>query len=83
LARSGPADLPGAGPAPGPGHAESRPNAAGGADERAGPVAAQATDSDEIVDPDDLDPHGEDVDGDALTWAQDRLMEAFPGAEEV
>ena len=38
---------------------------------------------DEMLDPDDLDPHGENVGGDALSWAQDRLMEVFPGAEEV
>jgi len=36
-----------------------------------------------MLDPDDLDPHGEHVAGDPLSWAQDRLMEAFPGAEEV
>lgn len=39
--------------------------------------------ADEMLDPDELDPHGESVAGDALSWAQDRLMEAFPGAEEV
>ncbi len=38
---------------------------------------------DEMLDPDDLDPGGESVAGDTLSWAQDRLMEAFPGAEEV
>jgi DNA polymerase III subunit gamma/tau len=39
--------------------------------------------AEEMLDPNDLDPHGEHVAGDALSWAQDRLMEAFPGAEEV
>ena len=39
--------------------------------------------ADEMLDPNDLDPHGENVAGDAVSWAQDRLMEAFPGAEEV
>jgi hypothetical protein len=43
----------------------------------------EGADSDEMIDPDELDPHGEQVAGDALSWAQDRLMEAFPGAEEV
>jgi len=38
---------------------------------------------DEVLDPDDLDPDAESVAGDALSWAQDRVMEAFPGAEEV
>ena len=38
---------------------------------------------DEMLDPDDLDPLGEHVAGDAVSWAQERLMEAFPGAEEV
>ena len=38
---------------------------------------------DEMLDPDDLDPNSESVAGDTLSWAQDRLMEAFPGAEEV
>jgi hypothetical protein len=39
--------------------------------------------ADEMLDPEELDLHGESVAGDALSWAQDRLMEAFPGAEEV
>jgi len=34
-------------------------------------------------DPDDLDPLGEQVPGDAVSWAQERLMQVFPGAEEV
>ncbi|MGD0984168.1 MAG: DNA polymerase III subunit gamma/tau [Acidimicrobiales bacterium] len=38
---------------------------------------------DEMLDPDDLDPNAESVAVDTLSWAQDRLMEAFPGAEEV
>jgi DNA polymerase-3 subunit gamma/tau len=38
---------------------------------------------DEMLDPDDVDPNAESVAGDTLSWAQDRLMEAFPGAEEV
>jgi hypothetical protein len=37
----------------------------------------------EILDPDDLDPLGEQVPGDAATWAEERLMQVFPGAEEV
>jgi hypothetical protein len=37
----------------------------------------------EILDPDDLDPLGEQVPGDAASWAQERLMQMFPGAEEV
>jgi hypothetical protein len=37
----------------------------------------------ELLDPDDLDPLGEHVPGDAVSWAQERLMEVFPGAEEV
>jgi hypothetical protein len=36
-----------------------------------------------MLDPDDLDPNAESAAGDTLSWAQDRLMEAFPGAEEV
>jgi DNA polymerase-3 subunit gamma/tau len=38
---------------------------------------------DEVLDPDDLDPNAESVPGDRMSWAQDRVMEAFPGAEEV
>ena len=38
---------------------------------------------DETLDPDDLDPDAEIVAGDNISWAQDRVMEAFPGAEEV
>jgi DNA polymerase-3 subunit gamma/tau len=38
---------------------------------------------DEMLDPEDLDPNAESVAGTTLSWAQDRLMEAFPGAEEV
>jgi DNA polymerase-3 subunit gamma/tau len=38
---------------------------------------------DEVLDPDDLDPNGESVPGDRVSWAEDRVMEAFPGAEEV
>ncbi len=38
---------------------------------------------DEMLDPDDLDPDAEIVAGDRISWAQDRVMEAFPGAEEV
>ena len=38
---------------------------------------------DDVLDPDDLDPNAESVAGDTVSWAQDRLMEAFPGAEEV
>ncbi len=37
----------------------------------------------EMLDPEDLDPLGEHVPGDAVSWAQERLMEVFPGAEEV
>ena len=37
----------------------------------------------EMLDPDDLDPLGEQVPGDAASWAQERLMQMFPGAEEV
>ena len=51
---------------------------------RNAPVGGGTVDiDDEMIDPDDLDPNGESVAGDALSWAQDRLMEAFPGAEEV
>jgi hypothetical protein len=39
--------------------------------------------ADEMLDPDDLDPNAEVVAGDRLSWAHDRVMEAFPGAEEV
>jgi DNA polymerase-3 subunit gamma/tau len=38
---------------------------------------------DEMLDPDDLDPDAEIVAGDKISWAHDRVMEAFPGAEEV
>ncbi len=38
---------------------------------------------DEMIDPDDLDPDAEVVAGDKISWAHDRVMEAFPGAEEV
>jgi DNA polymerase-3 subunit gamma/tau len=37
----------------------------------------------EMLDPDDLDPLGDQVHGDAASWAQERLKEVFPGAEEV
>jgi len=49
------------------------------------PSAAPSPDDleDEMLDPDDLDPNGENVAGDTVSWAQDRLMQAFPGAEEV
>jgi len=56
-------------------HEAAGPGTAG-TDVRRGP-------GDEMLDPDDLDPYGERVGGDSLSWAQDRLMEAFPGAEEV
>jgi hypothetical protein len=36
-----------------------------------------------MLDPDDLDPLGDQVPGDALSWAEERLMQVFPGAEEV
>ncbi|MGO8724594.1 MAG: DNA polymerase III subunit gamma/tau [Acidimicrobiales bacterium] len=39
--------------------------------------------AEELLGPDDLDPLGEQVPGDALSWAEERLMEIFPGAEEV
>jgi DNA polymerase-3 subunit gamma/tau len=39
--------------------------------------------AEEMLGPDDLDPLGEQVPGDALSWAEERLMEIFPGAEEV
>jgi DNA polymerase-3 subunit gamma/tau len=38
---------------------------------------------DEMLDPDDLDPLGDQVPGDALSWAEERLLQVFPGAEEV
>jgi hypothetical protein len=47
-------------------------------------VGRDADDVDgEMLDPDDLDPSAESVAGDTVSWAQDRVMEAFPGAEEV
>ena len=39
--------------------------------------------AEEVLDPDELDPLGEQVPGDAASWAQERLMQVFPGAEEV
>jgi hypothetical protein len=66
-----------------PERAESRPIAPVEVRDEAGPFTGEPAESDEMIDPDDLDPHGEQVPGDALSWAQDRLMEAFPGAEEV
>jgi len=39
--------------------------------------------AEEMLDPDELDPLGEQVPGDAASWAQERLMQVFPGAEEV
>ena len=50
-----------------------------------GMVAGHSPDDtdDELLDPDDLDPDAEIVAGDRISWAQDRVMEAFPGAEEV
>ncbi len=39
--------------------------------------------AEEMLGPDDIDPLGEQVPGDALSWAEERLMEVFPGAEEV
>ena len=51
---------------------------------RRAPGGAGTVDLDEeMIDPDELDPNGESVAGDTLSWAQDRVMEAFPGAEEV
>ncbi len=75
------------GPAAGGTRAGSPTASAGGG--RAAPVrkapAGRDPDDvdDEMLDPDDLDPNAESVAGDTLSWAQDRLMEAFPGAEEV
>ena len=42
-----------------------------------------AVEAEEMLDSDDLDPLGEHVPGDAASWAQERLMQMFPGAEEV
>ena len=48
------------------------------------PTKAPGSDAaDEVLDPDELDPLGERVPGDAASWAQERLMQMFPGAEEV
>jgi hypothetical protein len=38
---------------------------------------------DEVFDADELDPLGEQAPGDALSWAHERVMEVFPGAEEL
>jgi hypothetical protein len=60
----------------------------GGALSQSGPAPrpgppGEATDDDDVLDPDELDPLGDQVPGDALAWAQERLMQVFPGAEEV
>ncbi len=47
------------------------------------PGSAREADDEEMLDPEDLDPLGEQVPGDAASWAQERLMQMFPGAEEV
>ncbi|MGA3353888.1 MAG: DNA polymerase III subunit gamma/tau [Acidimicrobiales bacterium] len=48
------------------------------------PVGNDPSDAgEEMLDPDDLDPLGEQVQGDAAAWAQERLKQVFPGAEEV
>ncbi len=83
LVPTGRKDVPGAGQAAEPGSAEPRPIAAVEVREEANALTAEPPEADEMIDPDDLDPHGEQVAGDAASWAQDRLMEAFPGAEEV
>ena len=70
---------------------DSAPSSSGDAESRklTGPaerpgLAAEKPDQDsEVLDPDELDPLGEQVPGDALAWAQERLMQVFPGAEEV
>jgi hypothetical protein len=36
-----------------------------------------------MLGPEELDPLGEHLPGDAASWAQERLMQVFPGAEEV
>jgi len=69
--------------AEGHGRVEARPIEPVVIRDEAGPSTGEPAESDETIDPDDLDPHGQQVAGDALSWAQDRLMEAFPGAEEV
>ena len=75
------------GPAAGGTRAGSPTASAGGgraAPARKAPAGRDPDDvDDEMLDPDDLDPNAESVAGDTLSWAQDRLMEAFPGAEEV
>jgi len=57
--------------------------ASGPAKARVAPGASGDLVADEILDPNDLDPYAEQVVTDPVSWAQDRLMEAFPGAEEV
>jgi len=76
-----------------PGHARSgndaRPAPAPVRGGPAAPVQRAAVGNDpddgreEMLDPDDLDPLGDQVPGDALSWAEERLMQVFPGAEEV
>ena len=83
------AGMRGESPGSGPGGADTGPASASGGPRRAVPahmasVGRDADDVDgEMLDPDDLDPSAESVAGDTVSWAQDRVMEAFPGAEEV
>jgi len=76
-------------PGTGPGDTDTGSASSLGGPHRAVPahVASVGRDPDdadgEMLDPDDLDPSAESVAGTTLSWAQDRVMEAFPGAEEV
>ena len=84
--RTGTGGAAAAAPAPpaseGPAHDRDEPAERPSAADPA-PVAEAAPVTDEAVDDDEIDPLSGEVGGDAASWAADRLLQAFPGAEEV
>jgi len=89
ISKTPPAGIPGEAPRSVAGGVPSGSSGASRARGRAAPPASMVAGhspedpDDEMLDPDDLDPDAEVVAGDKISWAHDRVMEAFPGAEEV